>query len=102
MTAFFIVRAQVVDPSARDPFDRWYEDDHLPDAVRTFKAKRGWRGWSDLEPNVHYAFYEFADMASAKAIQGTEGLKRLVADFDRTWGNRVTRTRDFVQIVQAA
>jgi len=50
---------------------------------------------------VHYAFYEFDDLARAKAIQGSDALKRLVADFDRTWGDKVTRTRDFVEVIQA-
>ena len=101
MTAYFIVRAEVTDPAARDPFDRWYEDDHLPDACKTFGARRAWRGWSDIEPNVHYAFYEFDSLARAKAIVGTEGLKRLVADFDQHWAGKVTRTRDFVEARQA-
>jgi len=35
MTACFIVRAQVVDASVKDAFDRWYQDEHLMDAVQT-------------------------------------------------------------------
>lgn len=100
MTAHFMVRAQVLDASIRKDFDRWYAE-HLPEALKGFKARRAWRGWSALEPNVHYAFYEFDDLARAKAIQGSDALKRLVADFDRTWGDKVTRTRDFVEVIQA-
>ena len=36
MTAFLIVRAEV-DPAVRDAFDAWYQDEHLPDAVRSFR-----------------------------------------------------------------
>jgi hypothetical protein len=100
MPAYFIVRAQVVDATVKKDFDRWYQDEHLPDALKAFKAKKAWRGWSQMEPLVHYAFYEFEDLARANAIQGTDGLKRLVAEFDRVWGNKVTRSRDFVEAIQ--
>jgi hypothetical protein len=50
---------------------------------------------------VHYAYYEFDDMAQAQAIQGSEALKRLVAEFDRAWGDKVTRTRDVVEVIHA-
>ena len=101
MPAWFIVRAKVVDPSVKDAFDRWYQEEHLPDALKAFGARRAWRGWSATDPLVHHAFYEFDDLARAQAIQGTDGLKRLIADFDRVWGSRVTRSRDFVDVVQA-
>ena len=39
----------------------WTED--LPDAVNVFSAVGAWRGWSDVDDNVHIAFYEFADLA---------------------------------------
>jgi hypothetical protein len=100
MTAYFIVRAKVVDAALKDDFDRWYQDEHLPDALKAFKARRAWRGWSAVDPLVHYAYYEFDDMARAQAIQGSDALKRLVAEFDRVWGDKVTRSRDVVEVVQ--
>ena len=42
MSASFIVRAQVMDASVKEAFDRWYEDEHLPDAVKAFGARRAW------------------------------------------------------------
>jgi hypothetical protein len=101
MTACFIVRAQVVDASIEDAFDRWYQEEHLPDALEAFGARRAWRGWSDADEGVHYAFYEFDDIGRARAIQGSEALKRLVAEFDQAWGDKVTRSRDFVEVVQS-
>lgn len=101
MTAYFMVRAQVVDKTVTDAFDRWYRDEHLPDALAGFGARRAWRGWSAVDASVHHAFYEFDDLASAQAIQGSDALKRLIAEFDRLWGNRVTRSRDFVEVIQA-
>jgi hypothetical protein len=100
MTAYFMVRAEVKDPAVKKAFDRWYQDEHLPDALKGFKARRAWRGWSAVDPSVHHAFYEFDDLARAQAIQGSDALKRLVAEFDRAWGDKVTRTRDFVEVIQ--
>lgn len=102
MSAWFIVRAQLLDPSVKDAFDRWYRDEHLPEAVRDFKAKRGWRGWSALDPMVHYAYYEFETLEQAKAVPGSGAIKRLVAEFDRAWGDKVTRTRDIVDVAHSA
>ncbi len=100
MTAYFIVRAKVVDVAVKNDFDRWYQDEHLPDALKGFNARRAWRGWSAVDPLVHHAFYEFGDMAHAQAIQGSHALKSLVAEFDRVWGDKVTRSRDVVEVVQ--
>lgn len=101
MPAFFMVRAQVLDASVRNDFDRWYRDEHLPQALAGFKARRAWRGWSAVDASVHHAVYEFDDLASAQAIVGSDALKRLVAEFDRLWGSKVTRSRDFVEVIQA-
>ena len=100
MTTCFIVRAELVDRSIKEDFDRWYQDEHLPDALEAFGARRAWRGWSDENPGVHYAFYEFDDTAAARAIPGSEALVRLVAEFDRCWGERVVRTRQIVEVKQ--
>ena len=100
MGAWFMVRAQVVDPSVKDAFDKWYRDEHLPDAMKAFGAKSAWRGWSDLDPSVHLAVYEFDDIAKVRAIPGSTALKGLVAEFDRAWGEKVVRTREAVRVVQ--
>ncbi|MDH4324370.1 MAG: hypothetical protein OEW90_09565 [Betaproteobacteria bacterium] len=99
MTALFIVRAQV-DPLVRDAFDRWYQEEHLPDALKAFKARRAWRGWSDMDASVHYAFYEFDDLARARAIPGSGEIKALIAEFDRAWGDKVKRTREILEVLQ--
>jgi hypothetical protein len=100
MTAYFIVRAKVVDATVKDDFDRWYQDEHLPDALKGFNARRAWRGWSAVDHNVHYAYYEFDDLPHAQAIPSSDALKRLVVEFDRVWGDKVTRSRDVVEVVQ--
>ena len=100
MPAYFMVRANVLDAAVKDDFDRWYRDEHLPDALKSFNARRAWRGWSAVDAGVHHAFYEFDDLARAQAIQGSEALKRLIAEFDRVWGDKVTRSRDSVEVIQ--
>ena len=98
--ALFIVRAVVAAAADRPGFDDWYETEHLPEAMAAFGAERAWRAWSRLEPAVHYAFYEFADVDAAFATTGSEAMKSLVAKFDEAWGDRVTRTRDVVELVR--
>ena len=46
------------------------------------------------------AFYEFADVAQAQALIGSTKMEPLVADFDRVWGNRVSRRREILEIAQ--
>ena len=100
MTAYLIVRA-VVPQADRDEFDNWYETEHLPDAHRDFKALSARRGWSAQEPNTHLAFYEFPDLRTAQAISESEAIKGLIAEFDRCWQDRVTRSREVVEIAQS-
>src|SRR6266478_7601572 len=98
--SYLVVRAEVPDVADRAPFERWYATDHLPLAIKTFAAQRGWRGWSRSDPAVHYVFYEFADVGEAEALIGSDKIKPLVADFDRVWGNRVSRQREILEVVQ--
>ena len=100
MTAFLIVRAEV-DPSVRETFDAWYRNEHLPDAVEAFGAMGAWRGWSEVDDNVHMAFYEFADLAGVNRVMGSDALERMIGEFDRHWQGTVTRTRDVVESIQA-
>jgi hypothetical protein len=93
---YLVVRAEV--PAAeRERFEHWYATDHLPWAIRAFKAERGWRCWSRSEPGVHYAFYEFPDVAAAEAIIANDAINPLAADFDRVWGSRVPRRREILE-----
>jgi hypothetical protein len=98
MSAYFVVRAVVADAADRETFDHWYRTEHLPDAMKAFKAVSAMRGWSTADPSVHMAFYRFESEAEARAIGGTEAIKALVAEFDRNWGTRVVRSRDVLPI----
>ena len=97
--AFFVVRATVTDPAKRAAFDRWYQNEHLPDAAKSWGVKKAWRFWSLTDPAVHQATYQFDDEASLERAMKGEDLKRLIADFNRDWPD-VTRTRDTFVLAQ--
>ena len=99
MAAYLIVRA-VVPEADRAKFDQWYQNVHLPQALAVFDAVNAWRGWSHDDPSVHFAFYEFPSLAEATAIGDSKAMKNMRADFDRNWQERISRTREFVEIAQ--
>jgi len=96
--AYLVVRAVVADPADRAPFDHWYRSEHLPDATKAFNARSTMRGLSTQDPGVHLAFYRFASTEGAQAATDGSAIKALIAEFDRRWGARVTRTRDILPI----
>ncbi len=99
MTAYLIVRAEV--PKAdRNAFDRWYEEEHLPEAKAAFKALSACRGWSDVTEGIHVAIYEFSDLAVARKIVASDVIKKLIAGFDHIWQGRVPRSREIIQVDQ--
>ena len=98
MPAWLVVRAVVADPADRADFDRWYGEEHLPDALRDFRAEAAWRGWSRSDASVHYAHYRFPGVAAAEAVTSGAAIQALVAEFDRSWGRRVTRTREIIEV----
>jgi hypothetical protein len=99
--ALFIVRATVTDAARRAALDKWYETEHLPDAIKSFGVKKAWRYWSATEPALHLAIYQFADQASAEQATTGAEMKRLIADFNRDWPD-VTRTRETLVLAQEA
>ena len=98
MPAWLVVRAVVPDTADRADFDHWYRTEHLPDAVKAFAAQAGWRAWSRSDPALHCAFYRFANVATVEALPGGAAMNALIAEFDRRWGSRVTRTREILEV----
>jgi hypothetical protein len=98
-SAYFVVRAIIADPAKRQAFDEWYQREHLPDAAKAFGVTRAWRFWSVSDPALHQASYQFPDQAALDRAMSGEGLKRLVADFDRSWPD-VTRTREILVLAE--
>ena len=99
MTAYLIVRAEVAE-SDRSAFDYWYETEHLPDASKAFRSLSARRGWSDTMPGLHFAIYEFPDLERAREIASSRAIQELITEFDRVWQDRVTRTREILEIKQ--
>ena len=99
MTVYLIVRAEV-EPSVKDQFDIWYQNEHLPDALKAFNALSAKRGWSSVDANVHVAFYEFPDMATADALLNSDIMKGFIKEFDRHWEGKIKRSRELVEFCQ--
>lgn len=97
--AFLVVRA-VVEQSLRQKFDHWYSSDHLPRDLSAFKAEKAWRFWSTVDAGVHYAVYQFADATKLDAAMKSDNLTALIADFDKNWPTGVTRSRDYLNLVE--
>jgi hypothetical protein len=96
--AYLVVRAVVAEMADRARFDIWYKKEHLPDAMKAFNADSASRAWSTQDPNVHVAFYRFSSLNAAKAATSGPAIQALIAEFDRVWGDRVTRTRDILVV----
>lgn len=100
MSAHLIVRSVLTDPDARDSFDTWYGEEHMAEAARAFRPVRCWRSWSALNPSVHYANYEFSDLANIEQMMASPAFRALVNDFSQTWDGKVVRERDITVTVQ--
>ena len=81
--AYFMVRSQVTSEADRQKFDYWYATQHVPMAMDRFRCEKGWRFWSRSDPSVHYALYQFADMATLRG--------RPMRPASRSWSPTSTR-----------
>jgi hypothetical protein len=101
-TAYVLVRSVVPNPDDRKAFNHWYETDHLPHLISIFPGiQHAWRFWSRVDPSVHYAFGQFADMNALRGATESDGFKVVLANYDRNWAEKgVTRTRDVIERVQ--
>jgi hypothetical protein len=96
--AWLVVRAVVADPADRAALDEWYHHEHLRDAAKTFAVHDAWRGWSATDPSIHSAYYGFESRERLDTIMAGPGIIGLIAEFDRRWSGRVTRTRDILVV----
>ena len=53
-----------------------------------------------MDATVHYAYYELDNLASGRAVLGSDALKRLAAEFDQVWSDNVMRSREVVEVIQ--
>jgi hypothetical protein len=96
--AWLVVRAVVADPADRAAFDEWYRLEHLPDAMKAFAVHTAWRGWSTIDHSVHCAYYGFESLNQIDTVTSGPEMRALIAEFDRCWEGRVTRTREVVAV----
>ena len=96
--AVFVVRSAVADPAKRPTFDKWYQNELLPDAVKSFRVKRAWRIWSLTDPAIHQAIYQFDDEAALDRAMKEE-VPRLIDKFVRDWHD-VPRIRETFVLAQ--
>ena len=92
--ACLMVRAVVADPSDRAAFDHWYATEHLPQAVAAFGAQSAWRGWSEVDPAIHYAVYWFPSLDAARALTHETARAIDAADDPRRVRRLVARLTD--------
>ena len=97
--AFLVVRATIPDVAKRAAFDRWYHDEHLPQAMVAFGAEKSWRFWSETDPAVHQATYQFADRAALNRGTAPETFKPLIDEFDRCWPG-IKRNREILTLAE--
>ena len=96
---YLVVKADIGEGTNRDAFDHWYATDHMPKALTSMGAEKGWRFWSASEPRTHYAVYRFADRERPTAIKATAdgpGTPNTL-EFNRAWPG-VPRTREVLEI----
>jgi len=97
--AYLLVRSQVTDAGDRPKFDEWYRTHHLAFAADKLRAEKAWRFWSQSDPAVHVALYQFKNLAHAMESMSSKELDILLADFNQAWPN-VARTREIMELVQ--
>jgi hypothetical protein len=96
--AWLVVRAVVADSADRAAFDACYHNEHFPDAMKGFSARSAWRGWSKTDPSIHCAHYRFESLDRLEAVMSGREISALIAEFDRRWNGRVTRTREVLSV----
>ena len=66
--------------------------------MKAFSARAAWRGWSATDPSIHCAHYRFESLDRLEAVMSGPAISELIAEFDRCWDGRVTRTRDILAV----
>lgn len=100
--AYLTVRSTLRELADRPAFDHWYGSDHLPLAAGKFGVLKAWRCWSDVDPRVHMAVYEFASLEAAKAALASDEAQALIIEYDLHWPSpRAERVRDILALADA-
>jgi antibiotic biosynthesis monooxygenase (ABM) superfamily enzyme len=96
----FVVRA-AVNKDKEAAFNKWYNDEHVPQLLQ-FNGAVSARRYKKIlgEDKFQYmAVYEFANEAVFKRFQESDHLKTLIKDYDANFGETSERQRSaYVQI----
>ena len=106
---FLAVRA-TVEAGREDEFNRWYDDEHVPDAVSMFPGCLGGARYKVVDgdgTHQYIALYAFGSQAELKAALAGPAIKELARRYDEAIGafstrSRTTYTRVFAMEKQAA
>ena len=89
------VRA-TVEPGREAEFNRWYDSEHMPDAVRMFPGCTGGARYKVVlgdGSHDYMALYAFASAAKLTAALSGPEIKDLIKIYDRDIGAFSTRVR---------
>ena len=92
---FFSVRA-TVEPGREDEFNRWYDQEHVPDFLELVPACLGAARYRVVDgdgSHQYMAVYAFPSEAALREFMGSDGLRELVRRYDEAIGSFSTRTR---------
>ncbi len=92
---FLTVRA-TVEAGREAEFNRWYDEEHLPDAARMLPGCRGAARYRVVEgdgSHQYMAVYAFGTEAELKAALTSDAIKTLIRMYDDAIGSFSTRAR---------
>jgi hypothetical protein len=93
-TALFVVKATIT-ADRESEFNRWYDDEHVPDVLRFNGAvsARRYRALLGEDRWQYMAVYEFRDAATLQRFLESEHFKHLVSEYDARFGGVSERSR---------
>jgi antibiotic biosynthesis monooxygenase (ABM) superfamily enzyme len=92
---FLAVRATVT-PEREDEFNRWYNAEHVPDAVNMLSSCLGASRYKVVDgdgSHQYIALYAFRSAAELEAAIRSAEMKELIRRYDKAIGSFSTRTR---------
>jgi hypothetical protein len=99
-TVLFVVKATIT-RDREDAFNRWYNEEHVPQFLRFPGAvsARRYRAIMGEDRFQYMAVYEVQDEATFRRLMDSEHMKQLRADYDATFGPVSERARfAYVQV----
>jgi len=99
-TALFVVKA-TIRKDQEEAFNRWYNEEHVPQFMRFNGAvsARRYRAILGEEKYQYMAVYELADEATLHRLLESQHFKELRAEYDKHFGAASERARfGYVQV----